>query len=331
MKQYQEVEELMDSCVQYFEQQSYSPLRIERYKFFWKKKLIPFMVQKSFLNYDSSVGEEYVRSKIAGSMVTPYERDMIRSLHVLNEFQEKGAISKTNHKHIKRELSGPIGRLMDKFLLHLESLRRNSITISGHRLYLSGFLFYLNSKEVFDIEEVMEEHVLSFVSTPTNNQIVTVSSIRFFLRFLFEGHIIKTDLSAVLQHYKWIKREKLPSVYTKKEVLEIESSIHREDATGKRNYAMILLASRLGLRASDIAHLTFGNIDWENSEITFSQFKTGKMIELPLLVDVGEAIIDYLKYGRKKSESPRVFLYTRAPLHRYDKRCRCRRSWPYRG
>ena len=92
MKQYQEVEELMDSCVQYFEQQSYSPLRIERYKFFWKKKLIPFMVQKSFLNYDSSVGEEYVRSKIAGSMVTPYERDMIRSLHVLNEFQEKGAI-----------------------------------------------------------------------------------------------------------------------------------------------------------------------------------------------------------------------------------------------
>jgi integrase len=77
---------------------------------------------------------------------------------------------------------------------------------------------------------------------------------------------------------------------------------------------MILLASRLGLRASDIAHLTFGNIDWENSAIIFSQFKTGKMIELPLLVDVGEAIIDYLKYGRKKSESPRVFLYTRAPF-----------------
>jgi integrase len=77
---------------------------------------------------------------------------------------------------------------------------------------------------------------------------------------------------------------------------------------------MILLASRLGLRASDIAHLTFGNIDWENSTITLSQFKTGKVIELPLLVDVGESIIDYLKYGRKKSDSQRVFLYTRAPF-----------------
>jgi hypothetical protein len=73
MKQYQKVEKLMDSCVQYFEQQSYSPLRIDRYKFLWKSKLIQFMDQKSFLYYDPSVGEEYIRSNIVGSIVTPYE------------------------------------------------------------------------------------------------------------------------------------------------------------------------------------------------------------------------------------------------------------------
>lgn len=314
MKKHQTLEELMDNCVQYFEQQSYSPLRIDRYKFLWKCKLIPFMVQNFFLNYDTSVGEEFIRSKIAGSMVTPYERDIIRSVNVLNEFQEKGTISKTRCKSVKRELSGQIGRLMDKFLMHLESLRRSRTTISDHRLYLYRFLFYLNSKQITAIEEVQEENILSFVSTQTNNKIGIVSTIRFFFRFLYEERIIQYDLSAVLQHYKWVKREKLPSVYTTKEVLQIESSIHREDATGKRNYAMILLASRLGLRASDIAHLTFGNIDWENSTITLSQFKTGKKIELPLLVDVGEAIIDYLKYGRKRSESPRIFLYTRAPF-----------------
>lgn len=203
---------------------------------------------------------------------------------------------------------------MDKFLMHLESLRRNQITISGHRLYLYRFLFYLDSKQITAIEEVLEENILSFVSTQTNNKIGIVSTIRFFFRFLYEQRITPSDLSTVLQHYKWVKREKLPSVYSKNEVFQIESSIHREDATGKRNYAMILLASRLGLRASDIAHLTFGNIDWENSTITLSQFKTGKKIELPLLVDVGEAIIDYLKYGRKRSDSPKIFLYTRAPF-----------------
>jgi hypothetical protein len=273
MKQHQTVEELMDSCVQYFEQQSYSALRIDRYKFLWKSKLIPFMFQKSFLYYDPSVGEEYICSNLAGSIVTPYERDIIRSINVLNEFQEKGTISKRHCMPITRELSGQIGLLMDKFLLYLESLRRKRITISAHRLNLSRFLFYLDSKQVYAIEEVKEEYILSFVSTQTNNQIGIVSTIRFFFRFLYEERIIQFDLSAVLQHYKWTKREKLPSVYNKNEVFQIESSIHREDATGKRNYAMILLASRLGLRASDIAHLTFGNLDWENSTITLSQFK----------------------------------------------------------
>lgn len=314
MKQYQKVEELIDGCVQYFEQQSYSPLRIDRYKFFWRSKLIPFMVQKSFLNYDPSVGEEYIHSKIAGNMVTPYERDIIRSVNVLSEFQEKGTISKRHCKLVKRELSGQIGRLMDKFLMYLESLRRSRTTISDHRLYLYRFLFYLNSKQVTAIEEVQEENILSFVSTQTNNKIGMVSTIRFFFRFLYEECVTQSDLSAALQHYKWVKREKLPSVYNKNEVFQIESSIHREDATGKRNYAMVLLASRLGLRASDIAQLTFGNIDWENSTITLSQFKTGKKIELPLLVEVGEAIINYLKYGRKRSDSPKIFLYARAPF-----------------
>jgi len=314
MKQFQTMEELMVNCVQYFEQQSYSPLRIDRYQFLWEHKLIPFMVQKSILYYDPSVGEEYIRSKISGNIVTPYERDIIRSIKVLGEFQEKGTISKCYIKPVKRLLSGQIGQLMDKFLSHLESLRRNRTTISDHRLYLSRFLFYLESELVSAIDEVRERHILAFVSTSTNSKIGVVSTIRLFFRFLYEENLLQSDLSTVLQHYKWVKREKLPSVYTSQEVIQIEASIQRENATGKRNYAMTLLASRLGLRASDIAHLTFGNIDWENSTITLSQFKTGKAIELPLLATIGESIIDYLKYGRKDSDSKRVFLYTRAPF-----------------
>jgi len=314
MKQHQTVEELMNNCIQYFEQHSYSPLRIDRYKLLWKSKLIPYMVQKSILYYDPTVGEEYIRSNIAGSIVSPYQRDIIRSINVLSEFQQKGTISKRHCNPVKHELYGQIGQLMDRFLLHLKSLRRCETTIFDHRLYLSRFLTYLNSRGVSAIEEVRQEHLLSFVSTQTNNQICIVSTIRFFFRFLYEEGFIPYNLSTVLQHYKWIKKKKLPSVYTAKEVFQIESSINREDATGKRNFAMILLASRLGLRASDIAHLTFGNIDWQNSKITLSQFKTGKAIELPLLAEVGESLIDYLKYSRKASDSQRVFLYTRAPF-----------------
>ena len=76
---------------------------------------------------------------------------------------------------------------------------------------------------------------------------------------------------------------------------------------------MLLLASRLGLRASDIANLKISNIDWDKNEIKLSQYKTGKPVTLPLLNDVGNAIIDYLKYGRFKSESRNIFISSRAP------------------
>ena len=203
---------------------------------------------------------------------------------------------------------------MKKFLLHLVSLRRNSETISQYLLPLSRFLIFINSKQIFEIEDVTESCIMSFMSTQTNNQISIVSKFRVFLKFLFDENILHSDLSSVLKHYKWTRREKLPSVYTSKEVLQIESSIHRAIACGKRDYAIFLLASRLGLRASDIAQLSFNNIGWENSTITLSQVKTENLIELPLLENVGESIIDCLKYGRKKSDSNRVFLYTKAPF-----------------
>ncbi|MQY77620.1 MAG: tyrosine-type recombinase/integrase [Bacteroidetes bacterium] len=304
----------MHSCVLYFEQQSFSQPRIDRYKSMWKSGIVPFMSEKSIQYYDASVGEEYIRTHIAGSMVTPSQRDFIRSIYVLSEFQEKGTVSKRRCHPAERKLSGPIGLLMEQFLLHLKSLRRSQITIYDHRLYLHRFLAFIESKQILNVEEIKEEHIIIFVSTITNNNICVVSSLRLFFRYLFDSRVLSSDLSEVLRHYRWNKREKLPSVYTAVEVSQIESSIKREDATGKRNYAMMLLATRLGLRASDIAHLCFDNISWESSTIIFSQFKTGKKIELPLLVDVGEAIIDYLKYGRKRSESPKIFLYTRAPF-----------------
>jgi integrase len=73
------------------------------------------------------------------------------------------------------------------------------------------------------------------------------------------------------------------------------------------------MAARLGLRASDISKLKFENLHWNTSTIEIAQFKTGKELVLPLLPDVGNAIIDYLKYGRPKSAEPYVLLMERPP------------------
>jgi integrase len=76
---------------------------------------------------------------------------------------------------------------------------------------------------------------------------------------------------------------------------------------------MLLLASRLGFRSSDIAGLQFANLDWDNNTIRLTQYKTKREVELPLLADVGDAIINYLKYGRPVSHSQNVFLSACAP------------------
>lgn len=81
---------------------------------------------------------------------------------------------------------------------------------------------------------------------------------------------------------------------------------------------MILLAARLGLRASDICGLTFSNILWEQNLIKIVQQKTKKPVELPLLEEVGNAIIDYLKYGRPSSELPNIFIKLYSPYKRLE-------------
>lgn len=105
--------------------------------------------------------------------------------------------------------------------------------------------------------------------------------------------------------------------------MKVESSICRRNNVGKRNYAMVLLASRLGLHASDIAGLQFGNIDWDRNVLILNMRKTGRGTELPLLTDVGNAIIEYLRYGRPKSTLQHVFLAARAPYVGTTKGCVC--------
>ena len=76
---------------------------------------------------------------------------------------------------------------------------------------------------------------------------------------------------------------------------------------------MLLLAARLGLRSSDIVNLKLKNIDWEKSEISLIQQKTKKALTLPLLNDVGEAIINYVKNGRPNVQDSHIFIRENKP------------------
>ena len=82
---------------------------------------------------------------------------------------------------------------------------------------------------------------------------------------------------------------------------------------GNRDYAVLLLAARLGLRVSDIRNLKESDINWETKELRITQVKTREPLILPLPLDVGWAIIDYCKNARPKSDAPELFLRVVAP------------------
>jgi integrase/recombinase XerD len=114
------------------------------------------------------------------------------------------------------------------------------------------------------------------------------------------------------------KQNRIPSVWTQENVIKLLDVIDRGNPAGKRDYAMILLVARLGLRTIDIKRLKLDNLKWRDNRLEFVQSKTSGMLSLPLLPDIGWAIIDYLQNGRPKVESPFVFLRYLAPLESFS-------------
>lgn len=305
--------ELTERCIKYFQKQCYTRNRITVYKSLWRNGIISYMSQKGIESYSPSVGAEFVSTCHFHGTIRPQEREKIRSIQVLDDMLKLGYIRKRCFTPVFHALDGEVGAEMEKLITHLKNLRRSMVTIKDYRLYLSEFLMHLNERNVKHVSAITEKDILTFVSSHPTNKVNIVSALRVLFRFWREEHIVDDRFEELFDTYKTHKPERIPSYFTANEVMRIEQSVSRNSANGKRNYAMLLLASRLGLRASDIANLQFSDIDWDKNMITLTMQKTKKVIELPLLADVGNAIIDYLRHGRPKSDSQNIFLSGNAP------------------
>jgi len=171
---------------------------------------------------------------------------------------------------------------------------------------------YMHQRKITDCGKLKREDIDGFIKTLTGYAIKTLSvsmySLKTFLKYLYEQKIVTEDLCKYVPKIKHVKRRSIPSTWTETETIKILESIDRGNPCGKRDYAILLLITRLGLRQSDVINLEFNDLDWEKSTISFNQKKTKELLTLPLLEDVGNAIIDYLKNGRPISDLPFVFM-----------------------
>jgi site-specific recombinase XerD len=120
--------------------------------------------------------------------------------------------------------------------------------------------------------------------------------VRTFLRYCADTGLTDRDYSYILPPYK--RPQPMPSVYSEEEIRKIEAAVTRNTPVGQRDYAIVLLGTRLGLRLDDIRTLEFGSLDFENCVIRLSLKKTLVQMELPMVPELKLALLDYINNAR---------------------------------
>lgn len=138
------------------------------------------------------------------------------------------------------------------------------------------------------------------------------TALRSFCRFLFFHGDLATDLSTSVPTVRRYRHATVPPFLTSADMDRVLAAIDRSTSTGRRDYAVLVLLARLGLRAGEIVTLEMDDIRWRSGELVIHG--KGRVVEhLPLVADVGEALARYLREDRRASASRRVFQRVVAP------------------
>jgi integrase/recombinase XerD len=140
-----------------------------------------------------------------------------------------------------------------------------------------------------------------------------VTALRSFLRFCWTQGLVGTDLSTAAMTVTGRRYSSLPKGISRADAEALLGSCDRGETIGRRDYAVIVVLLRLGLRAGEVASLRLDDIDWRAGQIVV-RGKGRREERLPLPADVGEAIADYLQAGRPSSTRREVFLRATAPV-----------------
>ena len=211
----------------------------------------------------------------------------------------------------------PLERDFERYLLHERGLA--AATIANYLWVSRAFLTTHFNKEMVDPQQLRPSDVIRFVqriaqSQPPSSAKFTITGLRAFLRFLYVQGRTATNLTSSVPTIPHWKVTVLPKTL---KVHEIESLLRSCDQTtmvGKRDYAVLCLLARLGLRAGEVVAMILDDIDWRAGELTV-RGKGRTRERLPLLVEVGQALAAYLREARPSCASRHLFVTTRAPFH----------------
>jgi integrase/recombinase XerD len=315
-----EISILIDNVKVELKKAHYSDSRISGFNSVWIR-LRNYMKKNGETNFSARIGINFLEADYA---ITVFEKltrkDMhcIRAINILSDYMLHGIIF-PKRRQGRRTYHPQFQELFQSYIDKKRADGLSNDTLQSYEIYLGRFSDYLNNRGIFNICDLDEAAVLGFANTfiQYSPSVIhnTLCSLRTFFHYLFQNKIVSRNYAYIVPRDGYRQRTKVPSAYSKEDVENLLKSIDRANPKGKRDYAMILIAARLGLRAQDICNLSFDNLKWETNTIELLQEKTHRPIILPLLEDVGLSIIDYLKYARPECKSTNaVFLRLIPPI-----------------
>jgi site-specific recombinase XerD len=212
----------------------------------------------------------------------------------------------------------PIERIERDFATFLRSERAlSTATVTNYCPVARLFMVERFAAGSVDLERLCAVDIHEFIlrrsrlCRPKRMQL-TLTALRSFLRFLYLRGRIATPLADHIPAVACWRLSDPPNWLSADAIKQTLECCDRRSATGQRNYAILILLARLGLRAGEIVSMELDDIRWETGEISVCG-KGPQRKRFPLPDDVGRAVATYLKNGRPSCSSRRVFLRTRAP------------------
>jgi integrase/recombinase XerD len=164
--------------------------------------------------------------------------------------------------------------------------------------------------------EKVEQFVLDYASANGRSARRSMqSALRTFFRFALHEGYLRQSLDRAVPTFRTYKLATVPRGLSEQQTQDVLHGVERNTEVGRRDYAVLQLLSTYGVRGGQLRNLRLDELDWARDRIFFKAAKHGKDVWVPMTLEVGEAVLDYLQNGRPACSCPEVFLTSRAPYH----------------
>lgn len=285
----------------------YASLIIQRHQ----NNGLEYLAPEIFLNYIQEVDEKF----LAGGLEKHYYGSVRRAVEKFVTYICSGTAGAMSSplKGARQKLGPALQQIADGFL----SGDFHANTRCDMRWVTHKYFAWLEEQGFYNLDGVGAVHIQKFLLACSETcSPGSVHNIRIYLKKLY-AHLYNAGLSATdykeLLSFTVNREKRVHPALPKADIAKLLDAIDRNSVKGKRDYAIMMLGTVLGLRACDIVALKLADIDWLHGEIKIIQSKTANPVVLPLTQDVGDALMDYILNVRPDTTAQEVFLRIRAP------------------